>query len=518
METLYPAIGLLIGAAAAAFMTFRLMRSRLKEAVATETRRWESELAHHRQAVAEREQLLGELRAEVGELRSSQVRLMEDKARFAEQAAQAQTLRRDLVRVQEARETENRQWNGELAEAHARISTLRTRLEEQEKANAERLKQLEEAKAQMSAEFENLANRILEEKSRKFTDQNKTQLGELLKPMREQMDGFRKRVDDIHAAESKERGSLREQLDRLRELNQQINQEAVNLTRALKGDKKAQGNWGELILERVLEQSGLRKGVEYETQGAFRDSEGRQRRPDVIIHLPEGKHVVVDSKVSLLAYNEYVSAQDEQTRERALSEHVGAVHKHINELAGKHYGELKGLNSLDFVLLFMPIEPAFVAAFQADEQLFGKAFEQRIIVVTPTTLLATLRTIENIWRYERQNENAREIAERAGAVYDKLRGFVEDMEKLGNQLMTVHGTYEGAMNKLTRGRGNLISQSQKFVDLGVKVKKELPKAVLEQSDIDLDDQAGAAPAGGEDTEGEDNETEQAGLSAAGEEA
>jgi DNA recombination protein RmuC len=266
-----------------------------------------------------------------------------------------------------------------------------------------------------------------------------------------------------------------------------MNQEALNLTRALKGDKKSQGNWGEMILETVLEKSGLRKGIEYETQGAFRDENNALFKPDVIVRLPEDKDIIIDSKVSLLAYERHCSTQDDAERIAALKQHTEAVRTHIKSLSSKDYSGLKGLRSLDFVLLFMPIEAAFIAAFQADERLFTDAFEHKIIVVTPTTLLATLRTIENIWRYERQNENARAIADKAGIVYDKIRGFVEDLDKLGKQLSTVHMTYDGVMNKLTQGHGNLIRQASSFVDLGVKVKKTIPKSMTERAGIETDD-------------------------------
>jgi len=350
-------------------------------------------------------------------------------------------------------------------------------LEEQQKQNDERLKEFGEVKKRMTVEFENLANKILEDKSKRFTDQNKTNLDELLKPMHTQLGDFRKRVDQIHHEDSKSRSTLQGQIEQLNTLNQQMNKEAKNLTRALKGDNKAQGNWGEMILEKVLEQSGLRKGKEYEIQRAFRDSENSLLKPDVIVHLPEEKDIVIDSKVSLIHYNEYINNEDETEQKNALAAHVNSVRKHINDLGGKDYSSLKGLRSLDFILMFMPIDAAFMAAFQADEKLFNTAFEKKIVVVTPTTLLATLRTIENIWRYERQNENSRQIADKAGTIYDKLRGFLEDFEKIGKQLDTVHSTYDGAMNKLTRGKGNLIRQAEGFVELGVKVKKEMPKSI-----------------------------------------
>jgi DNA recombination protein RmuC len=356
-------------------------------------------------------------------------------------------------------------------------TSSRIRLEEQKKQSDERIKEFTEVKKRMTTDFENLANKILEEKSKRFTDQNKSNMDELLKPMRTQLGDFRKRVDQIHHEDSKARSTLQGHIEQLNTLNQEMNKEAKNLTRALKGDNKAQGNWGEMILEKVLEQSGLRKGKEYEIQRAFRDTENSLLKPDVIVHLPEGKDIVIDSKVSLIHYNEYINSDDAEEQKKALEAHIASVRKHINDLSAKDYSSLKGIRSLDFILLFMPIDAAFMAAFQADEKLFNTAFEKKIVVVTPTTLLATLRTIENIWRYERQNENSRQIADKAGTIYDKLRGFIEDFEKIGKQLDTVHTTYEGAMNKLTRGRGNLIRQAESFIDLGVKVKKEMPKTI-----------------------------------------
>ncbi|MBK8481226.1 MAG: DNA recombination protein RmuC [Proteobacteria bacterium] len=333
----------------------------------------------------------------------------------------------------------------------------------------------------MATEFENLANRILTEKGRALGEASRAGLEALLKPLREQLDGFRTKVEQIHHTETQERASLREQLQLLAQLNQQMNDEARNLTRALKGDKKVQGNWGEMVLERVLEQSGLRKGVEYDLQSSYRDREGQLFRPDVVIHLPEGKDIVVDAKVSLLAYQDYLNAADDPGRLAALEAHVQAVRDHITTLGAKDYSALQGLRSVDFVLLFMPIEPAFMLAFQHDEKLLGAAFEQRIVVVTPTTLLATLRTVSSVWRFERQSENARLIAERAGAVYDKLRGFVEEFERLGSQLELTQRTYQGALNRLTQGRGNLIRQAEAFVELGVRVRQPLSRAIIERA-------------------------------------
>ncbi|MEX0605270.1 MAG: DNA recombination protein RmuC [Marinobacter sp.] len=379
----------------------------------------------------------------------------------------------------------------QLHESRIALREYEVTLEEERRATGEKLALLERNRDALKQEFENLANKIFDQKSERFTQQTRTSLDTLLTPFRDQITDFRKRVDDVYTIETRDRQALRSEIKSLQELNRQITEEAANLTRALKGDKKIQGNWGELILERVLERSGLRKGIEYETQGSYRDGDGQLLRPDVVVHLPDSRNLVVDSKVSLVAYQEWVSEEDELLKAEALKGHVEAVRNHIKTLSEKDYSQLSGLHSPDFVFLFMPIEPAFVAAFQQDDRLFAEAFERKIIVVTPTTLLATLRTIENIWRYERQSQNARLIADRAGAVYDKLRVFVEAMEKMGTQLQTVQGTYDNAMNTLTRGRGNLISQANRFVELGVRVKKELPKAVMDQAEVDADDLADA---------------------------
>ena len=384
------------------------------------------------------------------------------------------------------KESELRQLQQRYIETKTQNAELQARMNEQVKNSEEKLTLLKDAEARLNNQFENLAGKIFDERNRQFTEHNKTSLDHIVKPLREQLGEFKQRIETVYDNENKDRISLREEIISLRRDTAQMNQDALNLTRALKGDKKTQGNWGEMILETVLERSGLRKGIEYETQGAFRDENSKLFKPDVIVRLPEDKDIIIDSKVSLLAYERHCSTEDDAERIAALKQHTEAVRTHIKSLSGKDYSGLKGLRSLDFVLLFMPIEAAFIAAFQADERLFTDAFEHKIIVVTPTTLLATLRTIENIWRYERQNENARAIADKAGIVYDKIRGFVEDLDKLGKQLSTVHATYDGVMNKLTQGHGNLIRQASSFVDLGVKVKKTIPKSITEQTGIETD--------------------------------
>ncbi|MEX2475659.1 DNA recombination protein RmuC [Marinobacter sp.] len=361
----------------------------------------------------------------------------------------------------------------ELGDARVTLREHDVTLATERRAASEKVALLERNREALKQEFENLANRIFDQKSERFSQQTRTSLDTLLNPFRDQLQDFRKRVEDVYTSETRDRQALRSEIKSLQDLNRQITEEAANLASALKGDKKIQGNWGELILERVLERSGLRKGIEYDTQGSYRDSDKQLLRPDVIVNLPDKRHLVVDSKVSLVAYQRWANEEDDAARGDLLRQHVEAVRTHIRTLSEKDYSQLNGLHSPDFVFLFMPIEPAFVAAFQQDENLFSEAFERKIIVVTPTTLLATLRTIENIWRYERQSQNARQIADRAGAVYDKLRVFVESMEKLGTQLHTAQGSYDAAMNTLTRGRGNLVSQANRFVELGVRVKKEI---------------------------------------------
>ncbi len=393
----------------------------------------------------------------------------------------------EKLRHLEHTEAELRQYQQLLTTAKTKNAELQARIAEQEKSAFEKLRLLQDAEAQLKTQFENLASKIFDDRSKQFAEQNKSNIDLLISPLKEQIGEFKQRIETVYDNENKDRISLREEIVSLRRDTAKMNQEALNLTLALKGDRKTQGNWGEMILEKVLERSGLRKGIEYDTQGAFRDEDHRLFKPDVIIRLPDNKDVIIDSKVSLSAYERYCATDDDQERLLAIKQHIGAVREHIKSLSNKDYSRLHGIKSLDFVLLFMPIEAAFVAAFQADEALFSDAFEHKIVVVTPTTLLATLRTIENIWRYERQNENARIIAEKAGAVYDKICGFVEELDKLGKQLSVVHGTYDSVMNKLTHGHGNLIRQANSFVDLGVKVKKTFPKNISNQAGIEVEE-------------------------------
>jgi DNA recombination protein RmuC len=354
---------------------------------------------------------------------------------------------------------------------------------ERTKEQKEELNHLQE---KFSKEFENLANKILEEKTQKFTEQNKENLKNILSPLQDKILHFEKKVEDTHKESIDYHAALRQQIISLSERNAQMSKETINLTKALKGDSKMQGNWGELVLERVLEKSGLEKGREYEVQQAFTTAEGTRILPDVIIHLPDGKKMVVDSKVSLTAYEKYVNEEDETQQNIHLKEHVNSVKRHVEQLSDKRYQDIYQMESPDFVLLFIPIEPAFALALQEDLTLYNKAFEKNIVIVTPSTLLATLRTIDSMWTNQKQQENAIEIARQAGALYDKFEGFVSDLIKIGKKMDEAKVEYSAAMNKLTEGKGNLVTSAEKLKKMGAKAKKALPEAILKRAENDED--------------------------------
>ena len=355
-----------------------------------------------------------------------------------------------------------------------KYAVLNTRYEEEIKASSEKLLVLQDAKNELSREFKILSNQIFEDKAKQFTSTSKEQLELMLKPFREQIHAFSKESREQFNIESKDRHLLKDELIRLKEMNEQLSSDALNLTNALKGENKTQGNWGEIVLERILEESGLRKGVEYETQATLKSQEGRSYRPDVIIHMPDKRDIIVDSKVSLVAYERFMSSEDEALKKQALAEHLQSIKNHIKELSTKEYEKLEGVNTLDYVLLFMPIEGSFLLALSADGEFFKSAYEKNILVVSPSTLMVTLKTIEHIWRTQRQEENAMKIAKEAEGMYDKLVGFVEDMKSIGSQIQKSQETYDKAMNKLSSGRGNVIKRAQNMRALGLKPKKELP--------------------------------------------
>ncbi|HKI75415.1 MAG TPA: DNA recombination protein RmuC [Pseudomonadales bacterium] len=395
---------------------------------------------------------------------------------------QVETLRGQLEALESrlaAAAQANDELRGDNTRYREKISHLETTLAEQQKQSVEKLELLEQARQRLNTEFKNLANEIFESKQRVFTERSQAQLDGLLKPLSERIKDFEKRVEETYSAESKERFSLIKEVKNLQDLNARISQDAVNLTNALKGENKTQGTWGEMILERVLEKSGLTRGREYEVQVSLKDDDGRRLQPDVVVHLPEEKDVIVDSKVSLVAYERYCAAETDDERGEALKAHIQSVRQHIRLLGDKEYQGLKSLRTLDFVLLFIPVEAAFGVAVQQDGELFGDAFDRNIMVVSPSTLLATLRMIHNIWRFEQQNKNAQEIARRAGALYDKFAGFVADLEEIGTRLASVQNSYDKAHNKLVSGRGNLVTRAEGMRELGAKVSKSLPENLVE---------------------------------------
>lgn len=342
----------------------------------------------------------------------------------------------------------------------------------------EQKNEITELQDKFTKEFENLANKILEEKSVKFTEQNNVNMKNILLPLQDKIQGFEKKVEQTHKESIDYHAALRQQIIGLSEMNVQMSKETLNLTKALKGDSKMQGNWGELVLERVLEKSGLEKGREYEVQQSFVTSEGNRVFPDVVINLPDGKKMIVDSKVSLSAYEKYINEESDILKNEYLKEHLNSIKRHVEQLGNKNYHELYQIESPDFVLLFIPIEPAFAIALNEDSTLYNKAFDKNIVIVTPTTLLATLRTIDSMWTNQKQQENAFEIARQAGALYDKFEGFVTDLVRIGNKIKDTKTEYESAMNKLVDGKGNLISSVERLKKMGAKAKKSLPDTIV----------------------------------------
>ncbi|MGL1303701.1 DNA recombination protein RmuC [Vibrio parahaemolyticus] len=446
-----------------------------------------SEKQLHQQQLEQVKQSLADAQQELDELDNER-----DKAAFEVRQSHGKLMAAmEKLRYFEAVKQERQQYFDELGQMREQKSRLETQLREQQarheqmnQANAEKLQILEQAEVRLKQQFEHLANQLFEEKTAKVDLQNRQSLEGLLSPLKEQLEGFKKQVNDSFSQEAKERHTLVHELKNLQRLNEQMTREAVNLTQALKGDNKQQGNWGEVVLARVLAESGLREGHEYETQVNLQSEAGKRYQPDVIVHLPQNKQVVVDSKMALVAYERYFNAETDAERDRALSAHLTALRAHIKGLSMKDYHKLKGIQSLDYVLMFIPVEPAFQVAIQADPSLIKDAMEQNIILVSPTTLLVALRTIDNLWRNERQNENAKLIAQRATKLYDKLRLFIDDMEGLGGALDRANQTYQGAMNKLVTGRGNVIRQAESFRQLGVEIKRPISSdlAQLAQSD------------------------------------
>ncbi|HEY5653923.1 MAG TPA: DNA recombination protein RmuC, partial [Pontiella sp.] len=373
------------------------------------------------------------------------------------------------------------QEKAELKEACVRLETER---DANQKHFDEKLQLLNESREQLKKEFENLANEILDQKGRAFKEMNQESIGNLLSPLKNDVAAFRERLEKIHESDSKDRIALKTELKHLQELNKEITEQAEELTNALKGQKKVQGNWGELILENVLDSSGLRPGMDYEREFSVSTEEGRQR-PDAVVFLPHGQHLIIDAKTSLVAYTQYVNAEDEVVRQAALKEHAKAVEDRITELANRDYYKLSGLNSPEVVIMFIPIESAYVEALKFNDTLFQQAIERNVLVATPTTLLTSLNIVRQLWRFEDQNKHTAELAKRAERFHSKLCTFLESMQKVGRQMDTAKETYDKALRQFHEGPGNLIKQASEFKELGVSVQKELPSDLIERASLEL---------------------------------
>ncbi|MDP8231865.1 MAG: DNA recombination protein RmuC [Candidatus Zophobacter franzmannii] len=362
------------------------------------------------------------------------------------------------------------------------LATVRTTLVEEKKQSEEKLELLEDSKEKLKLEFQNLANKIFDAKSEKLTTSSKESLDAVLKPLKEQLTQFKARVNVIYDKESEERGFLKKEIADLKELNNRISKDALNLTSALKGDKKTQGNWGEIQLESLLEYSGLIDGIEYELQPTHKDDEGDIYRPDAVIHLPQKRDIVIDSKVSLVDYTNYFSTDETELKEVALKGHIKAIRNHISQLSSKSYQKLPGINTLEYVIMFLPIEAAYITAIKEDPDLLKFALSKNISLICPSTLLITLQTIHNIWNYEKQSKNAKEIAEQGQRIYDKFAVFTESYKKIGNSLKSANENYESGIKQLVSGRGNLVSGFEKLKELGVQPKKNVDASLIEKAE------------------------------------
>jgi DNA recombination protein RmuC len=419
---------------------------------------------------------------ELASLKLLPEKLAASTARYEAALQQTADYRLQITQLDHAKQTVVEQ----LHERGKLIAELEIRLQAERDQLAKQSGFIEQQMKSLQLQFEQQASRILEEKSQKFTEQNKTGLDTLLNPLREQIKDFREKVESAYGNEARERFALKEQINNLEALNRQISDEANNLTKALKGDKKLQGNWGEVVLSRVLKESGLREGHEYETQFSTKDEEGQRRLPDVVVHLPDNRDIVIDAKVSLVDYERYCSSEDTTEREQLLKQHTTAIRNHINALSNKKYEDLAEIRTLDFIFLFMPVEAAFMLAVEHDHALFSEAFSKRIIIVSPTTLLATLKTVESIWRYERQNQNAEKIALEAGRLHDKLASLLNHLQSLGNSLDQSRKHYDSTLSSL-QGKGGLVSKVDALRLLGAKTSKKLPVENFDaESDNDTD--------------------------------
>ena len=476
VDLLSVAIGLALGAAVGGYL-YRTQSGKNHELV-EKSLELTAKLGLFEQRHLEQQHVSDKMSEQLEQLREEQLNGQGELGQLRQKAVQLQEMHMEKHQLQQ--ELANSQQHN--AQLNSQIEAQNTRLEQQQHHHQEKIILLQQAEERLQQQFENLANRIFEQKNENFRQTSQQGLNHLLSPLKEQIEGFKKQITDQYVKEGQERASLKTEIMGLKELNRQITEDAAALTKALKGDNKQQGNWGEVILERILNESGLREGHEYDTQGQFKDEQGKAFKPDVIVHLPQNKDVIIDSKVSLSAYEQYFNQQDDSLREQHLSEHIQSLRHHIKGLGKKDYQNLTGIRTLDYVLMFIPVEPAFLLAIDKAPDLIKLALDNNIMLVSPTNLLVALRTINNIWQYEYQNQNAQDIAKKAAAMYDKFQGFASDMLKLGDNISTLDKRYDEAMKKLSRGRGNLVRKAEEFKTLGVQSSKKIDAILLEQSE------------------------------------
>ncbi len=477
-------IGLLIGA----LLAWLSLRERIVAATMTAaasgelevvrlTERLNSAQAEVQRQMAERaaiEQGMQKLELEIGNLRE---KLGAAESTVINQAAQLSRLQGEKEQLSALRD----QLIAQQQRQGSQVAELTTMLDAERAQTGEKLLLLQNAEEQLSNRFKALASEILEDKTKRFTAQNQTNINGLLEPLKVKIAEFQGEVQKVYIQEGKDRSALAEQVRQLMSLNNQLSKDAHNLTSALKGQAKTQGNWGELILERVLEASGLRKGYEYDVQESHTRSDGSRAMPDVVVHLPEGRNLIIDAKMSLTAYEAHANAENDAVRDAALKRHLDSVRTHIKELSEKNYQQLYGLQSLDFVLMFIPVEPAFMLAISHDAEMWQDAWRKNVLLVSPSTLLFVVRTVAHLWRQEQQNRNAQEIASRGAELYDKLAGFVDDLDKVGERINQTKDVYDKAYGKFTTGRGNVIRQAEMLKGLGLKPAKQLPQNLLESA-------------------------------------
>jgi len=507
VDAVYLSIGLLLLIVIFALSVFFVSRISKLEAILTQAKAVDRA----------KEEKLEELNLALQEERANNMVLEKDLEYFEQNKAKLLASERDLASLQERLVEESKSYLGQLHEKERTFEPIRVhyerlqaeyakqeealkvlkernetlveennklklhvretevQIEEQQKQNAQKLQMLQEHRGEIKAEFAQLASKVFEGNSKEFSKLSQENLSTLIKPMESQLSDFKQQIHSFYTDESKERAMLKQEIVSLKELNQQISQDAINLTNALKGEKKQQGIWGEMILEKVLESSGLRKGVEYTREVPLRNEEGKNYRPDVLVHLPDNRDLIIDAKTSLIAYEKYINASDSEPKEIYLKNHIQALSNHVKSLGEKNYDKLLGINTLDFIFMFVPIEGALATALEKDPSLYDYAFKKQILLVGPTTLLIGLRAIENVWKYEKQTQNAKEIASRAGALYDKFVSFSDDMVKLSRQFDTLQGSFESAKKRLSEGKGNIVRQVEQLKEMGAKTSKQIPK-------------------------------------------